>query len=445
MYTGRPHLLLLLCFGAACSDYNLAGGKGSNTDAEAEGVPDIAVSPLDVAVEGACPTAEQAITVTNEGDGPLSLVAVGTTGDWTVAGISLPLTLAPAESVGFSVVGSGEGSLQIESDDPDENIVEVPLFAAGDQAPSISIVAPGTGEILAPGEALLSATVADAEDAADRLLVNWDSDVDGAIAGGAAAPSGDSLLVWGASRSQGDHLLTATVTDSCGNETSTQVQVCQQAGYTVDQLDLSSWHFEGDAQWDASNDWLQLTRASQGLVGTAFATDSTVRADNVEISFRFYIGDGSGADGISLTALDSARMTTFLGGTGCGIGYGGDASCTVGPALPGWTLEVDTYDNGSSVEPTPNDHLAFTFDGDVDAYVAWAELPEMEDTGWHDMTVVVAAPRLTVSIDGVTYIDQDLSGSLAFDAYVGFTAGTGGETNLHLIDSLSVTEVVCVD
>ena len=77
--------------------------------------------------------------------------------------------------------------------------------------------------------------------------------------------------------------------------------------------------------------------------------------------------------------------------------------------------------------------------------IAWAELPEMEDTGWHTMRVVVQEPRVVVEIDGVTYIDQDIVGFYNFDAYVGFTAGTGGQTNQHLIDSLVVTEQLCGD
>jgi hypothetical protein len=67
----------------------------------------------------------------------------------------------------------------------------------------------------------------------------------------------------------------------------------------------------------------------------------------------------------------------------------------------------------------------------------------MEDTGWHQMTVEVVAPNVRVNIDGVDYIDQALSGTLNFPAYVGFTAGTGGLTNNHLIDALQVTDYVC--
>ena len=87
--------------------------------------------------------------------------------------------------------------------------------------------------------------------------------------------------------------------------------------------------------------------------------------------------------------------------------------------------------------------MTVVFDGDVDDPAAWEGLPEMEDTGWHNMEVTVAAPRVTISVDSVVYIDQDLSGNFAFPAYVGFTAGTGGLTNEHLIDALEVAGFVC--
>ena len=74
---------------------------------------------------------------------------------------------------------------------------------------------------------------------------------------------------------------------------------------------------------------------------------------------------------------------------------------------------------------------------------AWATLPEMEDGAWHTMAVEVHAPRVTVTIDGVTYIDEDISGYFDFPAYVGFTAATGSLTNYHLIDALEVTQLVC--
>ena len=131
----------------------------------------------------------------------------------------------------------------------------------------------------------------------------------------------------------------------------------------------------------------------------------------MEIEFQFYIGDGTGADGLSLTAMDVNRMTSFMGGEGCGLGYGAGADCTPGPALPGWSIEVDTYFNLEQ-DPTPADHVMFTFDGDVGKPSVWAELPEMEDTGWHTMRVLVDQPHVLVEIDGVPYINQEIPASM---------------------------------
>ena len=81
---------------------------------------------------------------------------------------------------------------------------------------------------------------------------------------------------------------------------------------------------------------------------------------------------------------------------------GGDATCTSGPAL--LSIEVDTYYNGG--QDLGGSPLSTT---------------EIEDTGWHSMRVVV---HILVEIDGVVYMDQDVTD---FPAYIGFTAGTGGD------------------
>jgi len=444
-------LCLLLVLG--CTEYNVGEkddvGPGDTDTATPlpEGEPDLSVSPTGLE-EVVCTTTEQVITLSNVGDADLTITGLTLSGDgWSFGSIDpLPWTLAPTEAVDVPVTGTlGTAELVVESDDPDTPSWTVSLEATADTVPWVVITSPADGTIIDPGaDVTLVAEVGDTEDAAEALSVTWTSDTDGALGTASVDPAGYATLTWpDTPRTEGDQTLQVTVEDTCGGQSGDELTLCQQAGYVVDELDLSAWHFEGDAQWDTTNDWLQLTSAGTYLVGTAFKTDELVDGGSVEITFLFYIGDGSGADGLSLTVIDKDRMTTFLGGTGCGIGYGGDASCTGGPALPGWSLEVDTYDNGS-VDPTPDDHLTFTFDGDGDDWAAWATLPEMEDTGWHELTVVVADPHLTVAVDGTTYIDEDVSGgSLAFEGYVGFTAGTGSATNLHLIDSLEVTEYTC--
>jgi hypothetical protein len=442
-------LSLSIAMGAwatGCSDYNLAEGKDPSAgDDTGGGTPDLQADPGAILGEGACGEATETVTLWNAGDGPLDILGLSASSGWTVSGLSVPVTLQPDDTADLSVTGSGSGSLTVESTDPDEAVLTIPLETTPDEAPSLNVIAPSHGDILDPGDLALEASVSDVEDASEDVTVQWVSDVDGEFAAGLADASGTMSDTWAAGRTEGDHAVTVTATDSCGNTATVDIGVCQQAGYSADELDISSWQFEGSAAWDSVEERLQLTPDAPNQVGSAFATSSTVGADNVQITFLFFIGNGTGADGISLTALDSARMTSFLGGTGCGLGYGGDAPCTSGPALPGWSIEVDTYYNADA-DPTPEDHVAFTFDGDVDAPQAWAVLPEMEDSGWHEMVVDVTAPHVRVDIDGITYIDDDLTGgSFAFDAYVGFTAGTGGETNEHIIDSLTVTEFVCSD
>jgi hypothetical protein len=52
---------------------------------------------------------------------------------------------------------------------------------------------------------------------------------------------------------------------------------------------------------------------------------------------------------------------------------------------------------------------------------------------------------MTVSIDGVVYIDVTIPELYPFDAYIGFTAATGAATNYHLVDALEVEAFVCDD
>ena len=42
--------------------------------------------------------------------------------------------------------------------------------------------------------------------------------------------------------------------------------------------------------------------------------------------------------------------------------------------------------------------------------------------------------------DGVSYLDQKFDEMESFPAYIGFTAATGADTNVHLVDALEVAE-----
>lgn len=431
----------------ACSDYNLEpendGVAGGDTQVEA--VPgDLETEPKALNLGALCADGQgQApLRLLSEGPGPVTVTGFSAE-RWTVIEApELPFTLQAGESVDLLVQGSvGEDTLRILSDDFVEPEIEVPLVATLDTPPSLTVVNPKDGQIFETGELLtLGSQSFDAETAPQDLQVSWSSDVDGALGQAVVDSSGLGDLDWN-SRSAGPHQLTVQVVDACGQEEAVSFGVCQQAGFESENLDLSTWHFEGAAKWDSSNGWVELTSATGNAVGSAFQTVAT-RGNNVTLSFQFFMGGGSGADGFAVTALDTDRMTDFLASAGGCLGYGGDPACPNAKAgLPGWSIEVDTYLN--SADPTAADHVALSFDGDVHNPVVWAALPEMEDTGWHTMEITVIAPKVTVTIDGTVYLDEEVSGITDFPAYVGFSAATGGLTNQHLIDALTVTEYLC--
>lgn len=425
-------LLLLL----ACSDYDINEKPPDPVSGtETAPAPDVEVDPGAVDLGVVCDLGQATITVRNTGAADLNVRALTVSGGWTLDTNPAPFTLAPGAEQAVSLTGFGEGSLAVASDDPDEPEVAVPLTAAGNGAPTVVWANPPAGSVLpVSGVTALEATVADDVDPLDTLTVQWTSDVDGFLGSATADASGYASIPWNATdHTPGNHTLTVDVVDTCGLDASATVAVCQDYGYDVDNLDLATWHFEGSALWDGTNGWVQLTDTRTDQAGTAFQTVSTVNADDVTIDFAFFASGGSGADGLSLTALDSTRMTGFVGSTGGGIGYAG---------LPGWSIEVDTWYNAENGDPTQDDHISFHLDGNY-AVIAWAPLPEMEDGNWHDMSVVVAGRQVTASIDGVVYLDFIAPSSLSFPAYVGFTGATGSYTNYHLIDALVVTESVC--
>ena len=416
-----------------CSDYTIQ----SRVSKEASGVNEgtMVIQPDQIVVADLCSndTQSKEVTIKNKGESDLEITNIQLDGvNWNINHPPLPFSILPNDSQIFTVdVGAGLGIMTIESNAPENAIQFVQLEGIEDRPPNITINNPNDGATIPVDGINLNATVEDFEDIETTLTVDWYSSVEGFVASSTVDADGLSELPYTA-QDFGPQEISAQVQDSCGNIGMDAVSLCQQYGYETDNLDISTWQFEGSANWNTTNSVVELTTPTEYVAGTAFSTATEVLAENVEIEFQFYASGGSGADGFSLTALDISRMNSFVGVTGGGIGYGG---------LPGWSIEVDTYYN--DIDPTEEDHVAFSFDGQVETPQAWAVLPDMEDYQWHTMKVSVNAPRVKVEIDGITYIDQDIAGHYSFLSYVGFTAGTGSLTNYHLIDALTVTELIC--
>ncbi len=441
----RAGIGFLTCI-VACSDYEVRNFKESGPDPDG---PAISVDPSVVDLGATCSAQTTEVNVSNLGDLPLMIDEFILTGDgWRIESApEVPLTLDPEGSEALVLVGEGgPASLSIRSNDPTRSQVTVNLQTDPDVAPTLNLDPAPAGGAIGPGAQVdLTGLVFDGTVDPTSLSIDWVSNVDGALGSTVPTADGTFALPWsGIDRTPGPHQITATFTDACGNTVEDAIVVCQEAGYIADELELDSWHYEGSAFWNPSAEAVELTDLDPFAVGTAFQVASSIPADNLSIRFEFQTGNGTGADGFSVTALDVDRMTGFMGAPGCALGYGEphESCIDTGEALPGWSIEVDTYYN-PYIDPTSSDHLSLTFDGDLDTTAAWTGLPEVEDTGWHTLDIIVRSPNVEILLDDEVLINEDVPSFTPFDAYIGFTAATGADTNEHTIRGLSVSGDAC--
>ena len=207
-----------------------------------------------------------------------------------------------------------------------------------------------------------------------------------------------------------------------------------------DPLALST---NGTASYDALQGVHILTLNSPGAAGSAMSQNRLDVRQAFSLTFEMYLGaNDGGADGAAFVLHDDARESTTIGTT-----PGGSTHAARG-ITNGIGIEFDTYDSsGASTEPSA-DHSNF-FDTDIAAYdVAIGQVTQLgniEDGQWHIVVVTWnGADTLTYSIDGVpiTTWTGDLStamlGGSDFASF-GFTAATGGLTNLHMARVTALT------
>ena len=406
------------------------------------------VTPTAYSQNNLCSATEVAVTIANNGIGALQISAMTLSGTgWTMPHVALPTTVDRDATLTFILrTTGGDGSLLIKSNDPTHPALTIPLHSTMMAPPVVKITSPVNGAVVTENaDVELEGSVTDASVPAPQLSIEWSSSTAGVLSKAPASALGTTTFSWaGLNRAKGSQSVTLKATNVCGASASATVTFCQDSTFTYSPFDLQGWQYAGQTMYDTTNNWLQITNATTNQEGAAFETSKTVSGDNVDITFQFYCYGGTGADGFALVALDASQETTLLGATGCGMGFGADESCSPGVGLPGWAVEVDTYYN-SEVDQTSSIHTAFAFDGDLRTEPIWSALPNIRDGNWHDMTVNVSAPHVLVTIDGVNYLDSDVTtGNFSFPAYVGFTGSTGGNTDNHFINSLTVTGHTCM-
>jgi hypothetical protein len=206
----------------------------------------------------------------------------------------------------------------------------------------------------------------------------------------------------------------------------------------------------GDAA--QSGNVLRVTAAAGSKAGSAYHGQEIRVSDGFETMFEFQLTqlNCGGADGLTFIIHNDSRGTAFLGDGGGEIAYSAASSSPPGTgALNSLVIELDTYMNGADISSNEisvhtngvaeNGSSEALSIGSADASVNMKDglvhlllisyLPGQLEVYIDDMTT----PKLSVAYDfatGGTWLGGGTVGGLDLigdtDAYVGFTAATGG-------------------
>lgn len=193
------------------------------------------------------------------------------------------------------------------------------------------------------------------------------------------------------------------------------------------------WTVNGNAAYDATDNAAQLTDPTNSESGN-WIYDNPIYVDSITVQFDFYIGGGTGADGMGL--MFETNGTNALGGGYGGLGMAG---------LAGFGVEIDEYNNGACLDDSVNhvaiDSLTPCGSGLPDSLVI-NDSPgaTVADGNWHTMVVQVVDGSFTVTTDGTNDFSSYPAGGWTNGLYyVGFAGGTGGLNNYHLVRNVSVS------
>ena len=224
-------------------------------------------------------------------------------------------------------------------------------------------------------------------------------------------------------------------------ETTLSYEVCYS--YSPDDFTIN------DDAFYTGNDAVQLTSDNENENGSVWANIMLDLNSNFTIKSELFLGyNNSGADGIAFVLQP---LTVNEGGAGGGIGYE-----DISPSL---AVEFDTYYN-SDADPISNDHVAIIKNGNPGNMAAHSEFVpaynagNLEDGAWHPAEFQWDAENqvFTVTLDGtiiltagIDIINSVFNGSPY--VYWGFTAATGGESNIQMVKildyCLAIQEVNC--
>jgi len=206
------------------------------------------------------------------------------------------------------------------------------------------------------------------------------------------------------------------------------------------------WKIYGDAFFDPGG-WLEMTGNAPSKHGAIYHAGSKINPGDIEINFKIWTGGGinSGADGFAMNILnvqDVAELEAIIaaGSNGGCLGYGVSGPCG-DLSIDAFHIEFDTWQNNNDPnnDPTFQNHVAITLDGNPSNHVLWAP-QELEDSAWHDIKITIFGTNIKVVFDGQMIIDDPVPGFQFHGGYLWFSGTTGWATNYHRFDDLWVKQ-----
>jgi hypothetical protein len=198
---------------------------------------------------------------------------------------------------------------------------------------------------------------------------------------------------------------------------------------TVPPPTAGGWQLNGSASLVGAS--LQLTAAAANQAGSAF-WPTAVSSSSITVTYDAVLNGGTGADGLALVLADaSTAKPTSLGALGGAMGYA---------PIPGVAVCLDTWQNWNSADPSNNFvGIATGFSGATDnlTYVATNTTVPNLRAGTNHVVVTVSAGRIQVSVGGVSMLNQAVT--LPPNVLIGFSGGTGGNTDVHAVANVVIT------
>ena len=206
------------------------------------------------------------------------------------------------------------------------------------------------------------------------------------------------------------------------------------ASTSVPSPTAGGWTLLGNAAVvsSASPAYLQLTNASSAGYEAGLAYYPTaVHGVGVTATFDALLENGTGADGLTFALLNAASGPPVLGVDGGGLGFSGNS---------GIAVALDTYQN--SQNPSANFVGVATGAGPQPDTLTWGATSTAVAT-LHDssspihVVVTTTTTGVTVSVNGTQVLSW--TGTVPTSAYLTFTGGDGGLTDLHAVENVTIT------